>query len=620
MISYLKYIFLLFLLPLSTSFAQLQLEVSAPKEVDLDDEYFQITYTIASTSTHDFSVPSVKGLDLLAPPSMSVMSGMSYSSQNGRSSSQSYGTTTYTIVLAPLNKGSFTIPPATVRVGNATYRSKPVTIRVSGNGTARSHGRGGGKESGEADKLRPVGSRISENDLYVRAVVGRKRVYEQEAVPLSYRYYERPGVGLNTVSLNKQPDFKGMVSQDIPIQTIDASMERVNGEPYRTGVIQQYVVFPQQTGHITIPGLEFNCVVVQQEEGLSAIDAFFNGGGQMGVSLKRTAPDVAIDVLPLPLPKPANFSGGVGQFSIKGEMLTATPKTNDMVTYRITISGSGNLQLLSAPSIEFPADFDTYSPKPTDKTKVMVGGVSGEMIFDYTFVPRNVGEYTLPVVEFTYFDPSDATYKTISVPAQTLSVEKGTRTEADLERERALRNSDIHDLRKSAGGFYKPGERYLWWGTLSYWASVAAIMAVFVLLIIYMRRYERVSADVVSRRRDKAARQAARQLKHARELLKKDEKAKFRAELSRALNVYLADKLSLEAGSLSNERICQEMESRGISEEEFAPFRILLEDCEFAQFAPEGTQSADEELLGRASEAIIYLEKLMKNAEKKAKP
>lgn len=616
--THIKYTLLLLIIGANTAFAQLRLEVSAPKEVDINEDFFKITYTIASTDTRDFTAPPIKGLDLLAPPSMSVMSGMSYSSQNGRSTSQSYGTTTYTIMLAPLSKGSYTIPAATVRVGNTLYKSKAVTIRISGNGTRSPQQPNNNGDSNNNEQLRPTGTKISESDLYMRGALGRKQIYEQEAVPLTYKFYERPGVGLNTVSLNKKPDFKGMVSQDIPVRSIEANMERVNGETYRTGVVQQYVIFPQQTGHITIPGLEFNCVVIQQEEGISAIDAFFNGGGHIGIPIVRKAPDLTIDVKPLPKPQPAGFSGGVGQFHIKGELLPPMPKTNEMVTYRLTISGSGNLQLLSAPTITFPADFETYSPKSTDKTKILIGGVTGEMIFDYTFVPRNVGEYTVPAVNFTYFDPASAAYKTVSAPALPLTVEKGERSEADLQRERELRNSDIHDAQKTTGKFHKNQEQYLWWGQPTYWLCLAGILIAFVLSVVMLRNHKRAIADVATHRRNKAGREASRRLKLARKLLSKGEKEKFHTELSHALGAFIADKLSVEPGSLSNERIQQELTARGISENEYAPFLTLLETCEFARFAPETTNNAGEEMLRQASESISTLNRLIKNADKKA--
>ncbi|GFI35004.1 hypothetical protein IMSAGC014_01512 [Bacteroidaceae bacterium] len=612
--SYIRYVLLLLILGCTTSQAQLRLEVEAPSKVDINETYFHITYTIASASTHDFSKPPMTGLDVLAGPAMSVNTVSSTVMSGGRSVNRSSSSTTFTFTLAPLEKGTFTIPAASVKVDGKTYKSPPVTIQVTGNGNRQNAGNQQ-QASSQDTPLRTAGSRVTDKDLYIRAIVGREQVYEQEAVSLSYKFYERPGVGLNSVSLSKKPDFKGMVSLDIPLKNIDAAVERVGGEMYRTGVVQQYVVFPQQTGRITIPGLTFNCVVLQQEAGLSLIDAFFNGGGNIGYSLTRNVPETFIEVKPLPQPRPSGFSGGVGQFSVRGDLLTETPRTNDMVTYRLTVSGSGNLQLLTAPSITFPADFDVYSPKVTDNTKVLAGGVTGDIIFDYTFVPRNVGQYDIPAIDFIYFNPSDGTYQTKTVPSLHMNIEKGNRSDADLERERTLRSSDIRDIKTGTVRFDSEAA-FIWWGTSGYWAVVAGILLFFILLVAVLRRHNRANADVVARRRSKAVRQAKRRLRLAGRMLKKGDQKAFYTELSRALNAYLSDKLSVEVAALNDDRLIYEMNQRGVSEEQFSPFRQLLEECGFARFAPAADGNGANELYRRALDEITRLDNLLKTVDK----
>lgn len=590
--------------------AQLRVEVSAPSSVDINEPYFQIRYTIATASADGIEGNPAKDFDLLSGPNISV--SQSTTSINGRvRSSQS---TTYTYTLAPRTKGTFTIPAMTVRAGGHSYRSGTVTIHVTGqkDKNAKSQSNAGASSNPAAD-LREAGSSVSLSDLYVKAQLRRHEVYEQEAVPLVYAFYERPGVGLNSVGLNQKPDFKGIVSQEIPVKNIDATMTRVGGQSYRSGVVQQYLLFPQQAGRIKIPALTFDCVVMQRLSSIDPFDAFFNGGGNIGQSLKRTTAEDVLVVKPLPSPKPADFSGGVGQFKVEGKLLTPNVRTNEMITYRLTVSGTGNLKLLSAPTIAFPADFDTYAPKTNDQTQVTIDGVKGSVTFDYTFVPRNIGGYAIPEVRFVYFDPTAAEYKTVVIPAVPLDVKKGDRSDADLERERQLRNSDIRPIDTSDAQL-KSAADYYHWNTVGYWSIYALLLAAFVAIGYATRYVRRANADTASSRASRAAKTAYKQLAKAQKLLRAgdatSEKA-FYAELSRLLSTYLSNRLATSAADTDKESLAAALTDRSVSQETIASLQQLQDECGYARFAP--AASADtEQHVRHAAEARRVIEAIEK--------
>lgn len=597
----------------SSSFAQLRLGATAPRSVDINESYFQVKYSIATALASDINYPSFSGFEVLAGPSVSTRS--SYSSNGSHSSHSS--STTFTFTLAPTKKGRFVIPAASVKVGGRVYKSNSLTINVGGRGNRnqnsvnqRSHSSNSGEE------LRDAGSRVSSSDLYLSATASRKKVYEQQGVLLTYKFFERPGVGLNSVGISSKPDFKGMVSQDLPVKNISATTARVRGHLYRSGVVQQYLVYPQQTGNLRIPSLTFDCVVVQQEKSLDLIDAFFNGGGNVGMNLKRTAPGLNIEVMPLPTPKPAGFSGGVGHFSIKGEMVNDNPETNQVLTYRITVSGNGNLKLITAPQLALPTDFDKFTPKTTDNSSVGVNGVSGNMVFDYTFVPRNKGKYTIPSVSFIYFDPESARYITIKTTPLTIDIKQGKASDKDLQDNIKLLNSDIRDIHPDASPQLTNSGNIVWWGRWQYWLIHALLFTLFIFGCLLYRKYRQRMSDTVGRLSSKAGNMALKRMKMAQPLLKEGKTREFYTQLAKLLSLYIAERFGINAADINAETLKSVLEGKGISGQLSTQYVQIMADCSRAAYSPL-KEEEDETLQTRVANTIADIEMALKSKSTK---
>ncbi len=587
--------------------AQLRLSVDAPAEVGEEDEYFTVRYEIASARAGSFNMGKQADFEILSPPSTSVSSSTSII--NGRM--QSNESTTYTIVLKPTKQGRFTISPASVSVGNKTYRSEPATITVKEGRVQTQTPAGGSGRNGASqvpEELRPAGSAVSEKDLFVTATLSRDTVYEQESVPLTYHFYAKLGIGLNQIGLNQKPDFKGIVSQELDSRHIQPSLTRLGDETFRTGVVQQYVLFPQTTGVITVPPLTFQCIVLQRDAEMDLIDAFFNGGGHISRELRRSTKATRLVVKPLPAPRPTGFSGGVGQLSVTAKLLSPTVRTDEMTTYRITVAGTGNLKLLIPPVITFPTDFETYAPKTTDNTELTAEGVKGSVSFDYTFVPRNTGNYTIPALSFIYFDPAAEDYVTVEIPAQSFAVQKSIRSAEDIARDEELRNSDIRNIVTGEARTTARDADYYWWGKWTYWAVYPLLLLVAVMTVLLVSRYRRATADAVRVRRSKAAKVAKRRLKQAATQLRENRTDEFYTELVRALQSYLSDKMDLPAAELNRDRIQVELLRRGVDEAHISALQSLLDDCAYVRFAPAATSGQADDFYNRAAAVISALE------------
>uniref|UniRef100_UPI0040286D5D BatD family protein n=1 Tax=Alloprevotella sp. TaxID=1872471 RepID=UPI0040286D5D len=395
--------------------AQLKLSVNAPSIVEANPSYFQIKYTLNSDyaiSFEDISDFHFSTADFtqLSKPGYSIRK--EDININGRARTNC--SVTITCTLRPKAKGTFIISPASVHVKGKTYKSKAVKIRVADN----AQGNGNRASSSQNDKteeenaMRTARTGLSQKDLCITADLQKTTVYEQEAVRLKYHALALPGVGLSNTGLNEKPDFKNIVSLEIPTNP-EFTLAHVNGVAYKKYKAKEYVLYPQKAGQIQIPKLTFDCMVMQRDILLDRIDDFLNGGG-IGVNVKRSAPQLVLNVKPLPTPKPSGFSGGVGHFKIKSQMRTANLRTNDLATFRITIYGTGNLKLITAPDLVFPEGFDSYPPQIVDETTITEDGVSGSISFDYTLVPREVGKFEMPKVDFVFFDPQKEEYQTIT--------------------------------------------------------------------------------------------------------------------------------------------------------------------------------------------------------------
>ena len=550
--------------------------------------YYRLSFTINASGVSGFTPPSLSAFEILSGPSS--YSSSSYQMINGKTSHSE--STTYTYVLSARKSGHVTIGPASISVNGRTVRSNSISVNVQGVG-----GQGGNASGGQSNHqastsqqassgVQQAGSPVTQRDLFIDVTPSRTRVKEQEAVLLTYRIHSRVGVGLSNTSLMQKPDFKGLISQELPLpgNQIQTSLERRGNATYRTGTILQYVVFPQKSGNIVIPSITFNCAVVQQDNTMDLADLFFNGGGTMSVQVKRTVPQITLHVDPLPSPRPANFSGAVGKFSISSKMLNPTVKTNDVATYRITLSGLGNLKLITAPTINFPKDFDTYDAKTNDNTKVSTSGLHGELTFDYTFVPRNVGDYTIPSVSFVYFDTATNSYQTLHTQPIHLHVAKGERSNADVDKQLALLKSDIRPLHEiETGSIFA-------WGKAGFWVLVALWIIAAFAVWCFTNAWNASRADVIGRKQRNAGKQTMKRLRAAQAILSGKATGDFHAAVINALHGFIADTFNIGQADLSTERIQAELSERGIDASLTDRLLKLIETCQYAQYAPGSSQ------------------------------
>ena len=393
------------------------LRADAP-EVVVSGDQFRLEFTVNTQKVKDFRAPSIKGFDVLMGPSRSMQSSTQVI--NGKVSSTS--SITYTYILMASDAGTYTIPAASIEVNGEKVFSNAITIKVLPPDKAGNNGGNSSSSRSSSSSARGRAGQISGNELFIVANASKTNVHEQEAILLTYKVYT--SVNLRQLR-GDMPDMKGFHTQEIQLPNQKVfQLEHYKGRNYNATVWSQYILFPQQTGKLEVPAITFDAVVAQRTESDDPFDAFFNGGGIVEVQKKIVAPKLTINVQPLPS-KPANFSGGVGEFSISSSINSKEVRTNDAVTVKLVIKGSGNMKLISTPELKFPEDFEVYDPKVTNNFDVSTAGLTGSQTIEYLAIPRHAGDFTIPPVEFTYFDLKSNAYKTLKTEAYNLKVAKG---------------------------------------------------------------------------------------------------------------------------------------------------------------------------------------------------
>ena len=415
----------------------------------------------------------------------------------------------------------------------------------------------------------------------------------------------------------KFPAFKGFWSQEVEAPTnVDFQREEVNGTVYNSALLRKWVIIPQKPGDVTIDPAEIVCLVNVQRKrsGGSIFDDFF-GSDYATVRQRVYTTSPVLHVAALPEGAPSSFGGGVGEFSLKARVSKDTLKTHDAASLVVTLSGKGNIALLEAPKVNFPPDFEVYDVKSTTSG----GATSGTKTFEYPFIPRSHGNFTIAPVQYSYYDVKTRRYVTAKTDSLHLAVQKapgssaavtepGTTLTVDRKGVRNL-GEDIRFIKtKTALG--QPRSFFI--GTVAY-AVIFALMVLAALgFWLGFRKIAARRADVAGTRNRKATKQAFKRLSQARDFLQKDLYTAFYEELHRSLLGFVGDKLSMDMAEQSKDNITGALVSKGVSESIAKEFVTLLEDCEYARYSPDAGHDAMNAHYEKAVSTITAIDSSMK--------
>jgi hypothetical protein len=571
----------LFLILSYTAFAQdVTVKVEYPSIVQ-NGQQFSIKY-IVDAGGGELAVPTFQGFYKLMGPQTSYSSYSQFI--NGKVTHQT--SFSYVYYLQAVNAGKFVIPPARFTLKDKTFYSDSLYIEVTTNGTVPQGNvqQGNNAVQGE-ERVEAAGENIS-----LSLILSRREAFIGEGILATVKIYTR--TNLSGISEIKYPSFTGFMKADLETPALNSlKQENINGTVYGTGVIQQFLLYPQISGEIIIDPVQIT-VLVQQKSGVS--DPFFGDFFSTYQTVQKAviSKAVTINVKPLPGVKPDDFSGVVGSMALNTSVIKDSVNVNDAVNFKLTVSGTGNLKLAEAPKLKLSPDIETYDPKITDNFKNSAAGTTGQKVFEYLLIPRRYGDYTIPPVTYSYFNTSTGKYEQLTTKEFHFHARKGNEQDQGITVYGGVSKQDVQyvgkdirfvksepgTLRKSAGLFLTKRSFY----------SIYAIALLVFLVVLFIRRENiRRNSDITAVRNRKAGKVAVKRLREASECMKRGDTDRFYEEILKALWGYLSDKLSISVSDLTRINAISALQEKGVSGDKISELTDILDKCEYARYAPD---------------------------------
>lgn len=610
-------------------------------------DQMQIVYTIQGIAENvQFIGPDLKDFDADGP-------AQGYNGQIIQKGNQMVQVTTqqYSYVVHPKHTGTITIPPATIITpDNHVYKSNSLRVEVV-NGSLAQQQRQQQRSpfDDEDDMMRqmqqmqrmmqqqmqqmqqqmmprmqappqaqqpePAGPGDLGKQLFLRVQADKEKVHLGEQVTVTYKLYTLIPMRM---SISRLPSLNGFWTQDFVMPgQLPPEEEIINGQRYQVYTVKKSALFPQQTGTLTLDPAEAKGIasVLQRVKQRSPFADFFGDDAYYDALAYRDVPvhiksaPLKITVLPLPENgKPADYGNAVGKFSLTGKMDKTQMTTDDAGSYTLTIAGSGNLKLITPPVLKLPNGLDTYDPIVTDTITDRTTKISGSKIIRYPIMPHTPGDYTVPAFNFSYYDPQTGAYATLHTEPVKIHVTAGKNYDPAVANRKAL--TDIHPIITAAPA-PAPGQPMLY--TVGYWSACAVPMLAFIGLLVWKRRDEELSKDLVQLKRRKANKIALKRLSTARKLLQDKKHVAFYEEVSKAIWLYLSDKLNIPLSVLSREAALEAMTQRQVPETLQQQTTYVVDDCAVSLYAPSGSSSSQmNKTYEQAIDVISKLEEIFK--------
>ncbi len=613
-----KLLYIIAIMFIAMNYVEAQSDVTfrtiCKKQVSVGEQ-FQVSYELNGDGK-DFRSPNFTNFEVIGGPFSSTSSSV----QIINGSVTKTNTQTYSFHLRAIKEGNFTMPQASITVDKKRITSEPCEINVvasqNGNSTYSGSSNNGNNYSQANDNAREV---------FLEAIPNKRKVYLGEQIMLTYRiYYTIP---ISQLTVSKSPSYAGFWTKDVTNNngTLQQSSVIRDGKQYNVATIQEIVLFPQKSGKLAIDPLDITCLaqVRQQKNRSQSYDPFEDFFGDVfGTTYTNVRKDIKsqpieIEVIPLPNNnKPQSFKGAVGQFTFTTKIDKSELKVNEAFTFTVTVSGKGNIELLELPKPIFPPDFEVYDPKISTSIKDNALGISGSKKAEYIVIPRVSGNFKLESTEFSYFNPTLDKYESLRSDVSQIIVNKSengtgnntvyTPGQADIK----YLGSDILHINASNNKLNITGITF--YMSTIYIIILCIMIIVFIVALVIFKRKVKLNKDQVLVKNKQATKVAKKRLNNAYNFLKANNQNSFYEEFSQALWGYISDKLNIARSQLSMESVKEIMLDKNVGEDIVNEFIELLNNCEFARFAPGDSSKKMDDLYNKGIELITKAEKLLK--------
>lgn len=593
--------FILFASSIGSTFAQISFTASTQNVVEIG-ERFRLIFSI-NADGENFTAPNLADFQIVSGPNPSSSSSIKII--NGKMEKSS--NLSYTYIIQANKEGKFTIPSASISYDGKTYKSNSLQVEVIKGSAKSSSGSNSGSDSNEATN---EGENISSDDLYVKVNFNKSNPYVGEPVVATFKFYSK--VSIYNISDATMPKYSGFYANDLNDrnQQIQTKTENINGEKYITGIVQQVLLIPQKSGDIVIDPASLEFVLIKQVR-----PTHFFDDGRRKYTKTVASKAVTLKVKPLPTPKPGDFEGAVGVYKLDVKANKTTVKANEAITITTTISGKGNLKLVNEPTLNFPPDFDVYDPKVSENLTNTTSGISGSKTFEYLIIPRHEGTFKIPPITLSYFDLSTHSFKTLRSDEITFTISKGEGGE-QVNIVQGYSKEDIQylgqDIRFISTGDLNIKKQYFFIATEKYFALIGIPLLLLLAFIILKYKQIKENSNIAKLKNKKANKVSQKRLKLAKKYLQEGKDSEYYEELMKAIWGYMSDKLTIPLADLTKERVSEKLQSGSINQEHIDSFMDILNQCEFARYAPSANPEVKDHLFDQAKQLITLFENKLK--------
>jgi hypothetical protein len=597
-----KFIIIISLFTITTWGQNVTFLAEAPKVVR-QGQQFMLRY-VANENIIDIELPEVNGLTLLGGPSTST--SQSIQIINGKTERKVEISYSYYVRID--QPGVLEIPAARAKIGKKWYTSN--TLRVEALGQGGSSNQSGGGNNSQASTSGP--------ELFIKAIPSKRNPYIGEPITVELKVFTKVSLaGIDPTF--EEADFQGFYKERLETDPItQLTPEKYNNDIYHTAVIARYLVIPQKTGEVKINSFKQNIELrqkSQQRRSNSPFDDFFRSPYQ-NVRVNYSSNPVTINVKPLPDGAPESFAGAVGNYQLNADMEGDNITTNDAVSVKLSVSGTGNLKLVNQLPLRIPPTFESLEPQVNTSIKTGKNGYTGTKRFTYTLIPRSAGQFTLPPLEFTYFQPSSGTYKTLTTPEYKINVAKGDGSDnvtivSGLSKEEVkFIGEDIRFI-KTNQPFFIATNSFLISNANIKWMYFLPLLLT-VLFVVFKFKQIKENSNLAKVKNKKAGKLAQKRLKQAKNCLVNNDKEHFYDEILKALSGYLCDKLAIDMSEFSKEKAIELLEFKNAPEELITDISEIIEQSGYARYAPSAVSDNMDDMYQKTRKAIINLENKLK--------
>lgn len=581
-------ILILFLCVVQSGLSQVTFKTTASKTQLGLNERLRIEFSINKQGGDDFTPPNFNNFKVLAGPSQST----SFSSINGKTTYN----LTYSYILQPTVKGTFTIPSASITYEGQTIKSNTIRISVT--------------DAIDVPEDPNDPRFLASQNIHLVAEISKVNPYVGESISIVYKLY----VNINKVNVRnaretESPSFSGFWNQNLDVKGWESKNGSYGGVPHKYAIVKKMVLIPHKSGKMVIDPMEMEITA-----GVPMGRRDFFGNMLMNdINFTATSGKKTINVKELPYQnRPSNFSGAVGDYQFTVTSNKTELKANETAQIKVELSGKGNLKLVKLPGIETPQELEVYEPEHKENIKTPLSGMNGRVSDQYTVVPQFRGKFKIPEVSFSFFNPKDQKYHTVNTDPIILNAQQGKKQIVDEQNSSISNKIDLigneNDIRyiQLKSKFSSVEKKEDFYSSKSYYLLLLLPLLSIPLGIFIGKKKEKRDNDVEGNKIRKANKLARKYLSQARKQLGKKED--FYVALEKALHNYLKAKLHVEPTEISKERISEILQSKKVDSKTVIQFSQVLKNCDFARYTPYTDVEMKQEY-EKAKEVIAKIDK-----------